>query len=81
MKLNGECLCTLQSADRVLSIDSDEIYLYTIPFSAISGIIIGARTSSSFYEELKAQLQSMNNPYITLKMAVLDTANQRIQVD
>lgn len=74
-------LVPLQGAERVLSIDSDEIYLYTIPFSAISGIIIGARAPTSLYEELKTQLQSMNSPHITLKRAVLDPANQSIKVD
>ncbi|PSJ16019.1 DUF2971 domain-containing protein [Nitrosomonas supralitoralis] len=71
----------LNEADSVLSIEDEKIYLYTIPLSAISGIIIGARANSLFYEEIKTHLQSMDYQHITLKKAILDPTNQSIQVD
>lgn len=74
-------LALLESADSVLQIENDVIYLFTIPISAISGVIVGARASASFYEELKTHLQSLDNHHITLKRAVLDKTNQKIQVN
>lgn len=73
-------LAPLESADSVLNIENDEIYLFTIPSSAISGIIVGSRASEFLYEEIKAHLQLLDNHQIDLKKAVLDTENQKIKI-
>lgn len=73
-------LVPIESADKVLNIENDEIHLFTIPSSAISGIIVGSRASSSLFEEIKAHIQSLDNHEIDLKKAVLDTENQGIEI-
>lgn len=73
-------LAPLESANSILNIENDEIYLFTIPPSAISGIIVGSRASEFFYEEIKAYLQLLDNHQIDLKKAILDTDNQKIKI-
>ena len=74
-------LVPLKDADSILNIDGDEIHLYSIPFSTISGVILGARATSSFYEEIKTHLQSLNNLHITIKRTILNPTNQSIQIE
>lgn len=74
-------LVDLGSADRVLSVDNDEVYLFAIPLTAISAVILGARASVALHDELKVFIQSINSHSITLKRAVLDSASQKIRID
>jgi hypothetical protein len=73
-------LAPLESADSVLKIENDEIYLFTIPSSAITGIIVGSRATEFLYEEIKTHLQLLDNHQIDLKKAVVDTENQKIKI-
>ncbi len=70
----------LDTANRVFG-DADKIYLYTVPLSSISSIIIGARASSNLYDELNTLLQSNDNQHITLKKAKLNPVDESIQID
>ena len=74
-------LVPLESADKVLDVESDKIFLFEIPSSAITAIIVGAKTSTSFYEELKCCLESLHMQHIKLKRAELNTTNQKIQIN
>lgn len=70
----------LASANKTLE-GPDKIYLYTVPLSSISSIIIGARATSMLYEELRTILVSPNFEHISLKRAKLNTVYQTIHID
>ena len=74
-------LVPLESADKVLDVDNDKIFLFEVPPSAITAIILGGRTSSSLHEELKCCLESLDMQHIKLKRAELNITNQQIQVN
>lgn len=75
-------LVPLESANKVLDVESDKIFLFEVPSSAITAIIVGAKTSTSFYEELECCLESLHMlQRIKLKRAELNTTNQKIWVN
>ncbi|AEJ02844.1 hypothetical protein Nit79A3_3106 [Nitrosomonas sp. Is79A3] len=75
-------IAPLASANKTLERLDDKIYLYSVPSSSISSIIIGARASSLLYEELRTVLLSTPNcEHISLKKVELNTTNQTIIIN
>lgn len=71
----------LANANKTLE-GSDKIYLYSLPLTSISSIIIGARASSLLYEELRTILiSSPDYEHIFLKEVKLNATNQGIKID
>ena len=62
-------LLPLESADKVLDSGDDEIYLYAIPASAISGIVLGASASPQLHQEVMNLLQLDEFNHIKLTKA------------
>lgn len=73
-------LAPLENADKVLNSGNDEIYLFEIPPSVITGIIVGSRAPESLYKDIQARIKLLDKHQIDLKKAVLDTENQRIRI-
>lgn len=74
-------LLPLESAVKILADDGDEIYLCSIPASAITGIIMGASASSQLHQEIMNLLQLPEFNHIRLTSASLDSSNQTVQVN
>ncbi|SET43997.1 Protein of unknown function [Nitrosomonas marina] len=72
-------LAPLKDAD--VTVDGiDKIFLFSLPLSSISSIIIGALTSDNLYNEIKKILLSVDFSHIELKKARLDHSTRMIHI-
>jgi hypothetical protein len=74
-------LLPLDSADTVMDHEGDKVYLYSIPASAISGVVLGARASDHLQQEISNLLQRDEFNHVKLVRATLDSSNQKILVN
>jgi hypothetical protein len=65
-------LVPLKDANRVVSSADDTIYLFTIPLSAITAVILGGRSSAELRDRVNAAISAAQARHIRVKVASLN---------
>jgi hypothetical protein len=73
-------LAPLQAADLVLGSAPNEIHLFNIPPAAISGVILGARSSDVLKDSVRALQRDVRYRHLRIQRAVLDDRSQQIEI-
>lgn len=74
-------LLPLQDATRVIEVDGDIVHLFQFPLSAITQVILGARSSEALREALVAEVDKSDAHHIRLSMARIDSIQQSIWLE
>ncbi len=70
----------LSDADRVINVEGDEIYLFAMPLSALTKVVVGARSSEELVSRVKTAISRPEAQHVMLLKATLDLERETISV-